>query len=264
MSASPASAARIARRAGRSRAHDARARDARAGGTRIARARARDGQRRRRRGVHRPRARGRHGARSRGDRPRAAPAARARGVRRRRPARASPARCCRCCCAIRSPIPTCSAFPAARRSARSPRCPRGSPRSSCPRRSRARSRRRCVVFGLARAGGAHAPWTATRLLLTGVVVAAGWGAVIALLLTLAPDAQLRGMLFWLIGDLSAPPLAAARARRTGRRPRRHARVRARSQRALARRRRRDGAGRRGPARDARRCMRRPRSPPRSP
>jgi iron complex transport system permease protein len=44
-----------------------------------------------------------------------------------------------------------------------------------------------------------------RLLLTGIVVAAGWGAVIALMLTLAPDAQLRGMLFWLIGDLSAPP-----------------------------------------------------------
>jgi len=62
-----------------------------------------------------------------------------------------------------------------------------------------------IVFGLARAGGDHAPWTATRLLLTGVVVAAGWGALIALLLTLAPDAQLRGMLFWLLGDLSAPP-----------------------------------------------------------
>jgi iron complex transport system permease protein len=62
-----------------------------------------------------------------------------------------------------------------------------------------------VVFGLARAGSARAPWTAMRLLLTGIVVAAGWGAVIALLLTLAPDAQLRGMLFWLIGDLSAPP-----------------------------------------------------------
>jgi iron complex transport system permease protein len=62
-----------------------------------------------------------------------------------------------------------------------------------------------IVFGLARASGDHAPWTATRLLLTGVVVAAGWGALIALLLTLAPDAQLRGMLFWLLGDLSAPP-----------------------------------------------------------
>ena len=62
-----------------------------------------------------------------------------------------------------------------------------------------------IVFGLARIGRDRAPWTATRLLLTGVVVAAGWGAVIALLLTLAPDAQLRGMLFWLLGDLSAPP-----------------------------------------------------------
>jgi iron complex transport system permease protein len=62
-----------------------------------------------------------------------------------------------------------------------------------------------IVFGLARVGGDHAPWTATRLLLTGVVIAAGWGALIALLLTLAPDAQIRGMLFWLLGDLTAPP-----------------------------------------------------------
>jgi iron complex transport system permease protein len=60
-----------------------------------------------------------------------------------------------------------------------------------------------LVFGLARRGGERAAWTATRLLLTGVVVAAGWGALIALLLTLAPDAQVKGMLFWLIGDLSA-------------------------------------------------------------
>ncbi len=60
-----------------------------------------------------------------------------------------------------------------------------------------------LVFGLARSGGTHAPWTATRLLLTGVVLAAGWGALIALLLTVAPDAQVKGMLFWLIGDLSA-------------------------------------------------------------
>jgi len=66
-----------------------------------------------------------------------------------------------------------------------------------------------VVFTLARASGSDTPWTAMRLLLTGVVVAAGWGAVIALLLTLAPDAQLRGMLFWLIGDLSAPPSPVA-------------------------------------------------------
>ncbi len=43
----------------------------------------------------------------------------------------------------------------------------------------------------------------TRLLLTGVVIAAGWGAVTALLLALSPDAQMRGMVFWLLGDLSA-------------------------------------------------------------
>jgi len=60
-----------------------------------------------------------------------------------------------------------------------------------------------VVFALSRGDGA---WSPTRLLLTGVIVAAGWGAVVALLLTLAPDAQLRGMLFWLIGDLAAPPI----------------------------------------------------------
>ena len=56
-----------------------------------------------------------------------------------------------------------------------------------------------LVFGLARGRGAWAP---TRLLLTGVVVATGWGALIMLLLTLAPEVQVRGMLFWLIGDLS--------------------------------------------------------------
>jgi iron complex transport system permease protein len=70
-----------------------------------------------------------------------------------------------------------------------------------------------LVFGLARTGAERAPWTTTRLLLTGVVVAAGWGAVIALLLTLAPDVQVKGMLFWLIGDLggttaATPPLLA--------------------------------------------------------
>ena len=63
-----------------------------------------------------------------------------------------------------------------------------------------------IVFGLARGSG---PWSPTRLLLTGVVVAAGWGAVVTLSLSLAPEAQLRGMLFWLIGDLSAPPAAGS-------------------------------------------------------
>jgi len=60
-----------------------------------------------------------------------------------------------------------------------------------------------LVFVLARGDGA---WSPTRLLLTGVVLASGWGAVIALLLSVAPEAQLRGMLFWLIGDLSSAPV----------------------------------------------------------
>ncbi len=57
-----------------------------------------------------------------------------------------------------------------------------------------------LVFGLAHGSGS---WTPLRLLLTGVVVAAGWGALISLLLALSPDARLRGMMFWLMGDLSA-------------------------------------------------------------
>ena len=65
-----------------------------------------------------------------------------------------------------------------------------------------------LVFALARTGVDRAPWTTTRLLLTGVVVAAGWGALIALMLTMAPDAQVKGMLFWLIGDLGGTTLAA--------------------------------------------------------
>ena len=65
-----------------------------------------------------------------------------------------------------------------------------------------------LVFGLARTGADRAPWTTTRLLLTGVVVASGWSALIALMLTLAPDAQVKGMLFWLIGDLGGTALAA--------------------------------------------------------
>jgi iron complex transport system permease protein len=65
-----------------------------------------------------------------------------------------------------------------------------------------------LVFGLARTGADRAPWTTTRLLLTGVVVASGWGAMIALMLTLAPDAQVKGMLFWLIGDLGGTTQAA--------------------------------------------------------
>ncbi len=56
-----------------------------------------------------------------------------------------------------------------------------------------------LVFGLARGDGS---WTQTRLLLTGVIVAAGCGAAVALILSVAPENKLRGMLFWLMGDLS--------------------------------------------------------------
>lgn len=62
-----------------------------------------------------------------------------------------------------------------------------------------------LVFGLARSGGDLNP---LRLLLTGVVVAAGWGAVVSLLLALSPDRSLRGMLFWLLGDLSHSELSS--------------------------------------------------------
>jgi len=56
-----------------------------------------------------------------------------------------------------------------------------------------------LVFGLARGDGS---WTQTRLLLTGVIVAAGCGAAVALIISVAAEHQLRDMLFWLMGDLS--------------------------------------------------------------
>ncbi|OWV29845.1 FecCD family ABC transporter permease [Halomonas campaniensis] len=56
-----------------------------------------------------------------------------------------------------------------------------------------------LVFGLAHGSGG---WTPSRLLLTGVVVAAGWGAVITLMLAMSPAERLPGMLYWLMGDLS--------------------------------------------------------------
>ncbi len=56
-----------------------------------------------------------------------------------------------------------------------------------------------LVFGLAHGDGS---WTQTRLLLTGVIVAAGCGAAVALMLSLAPEGRVKGMLFWLMGDAS--------------------------------------------------------------
>jgi len=59
-----------------------------------------------------------------------------------------------------------------------------------------------VVFTLARADAERFAWAPTRLLLTGVVVAAGWGALVALLLAIAPAAQTKGLVHWLLGDLA--------------------------------------------------------------
>lgn len=56
-----------------------------------------------------------------------------------------------------------------------------------------------IVFGLSYGSG---DWNVYRLLLTGVVLSAGFSALISLTLVLAPEAQVKGMLFWLMGDLS--------------------------------------------------------------
>lgn len=56
-----------------------------------------------------------------------------------------------------------------------------------------------LVFALAHGRGG---WTPQRLLLTGVVVASGCAAVVSLMLALGDESRLRGMLFWLMGDLS--------------------------------------------------------------
>lgn len=52
-----------------------------------------------------------------------------------------------------------------------------------------------VVYLLARAGGTP------RLLLTGVVLASACGAVVSVLLAIADATRVRGMVFWLAGDL---------------------------------------------------------------
>lgn len=60
-----------------------------------------------------------------------------------------------------------------------------------------------LLFGLAgdvllRSDGASA---GVRTILTGVMIAAGFGACMALILSVASDGRLRGMIFWLMGDL---------------------------------------------------------------
>ena len=56
-----------------------------------------------------------------------------------------------------------------------------------------------MVFFLS---GSGSGWNPLKVLLTGVVIAAGWGAVISFLLAVSPAARLHNMLFWLMGDLS--------------------------------------------------------------
>ena len=56
-----------------------------------------------------------------------------------------------------------------------------------------------LVFGISNKYGR---WSIARLLLTGIVVSAGWGAVINILLTTSSSNNVQSMLFWLMGDLS--------------------------------------------------------------
>ncbi|KAA3625246.1 MAG: iron ABC transporter permease [Proteobacteria bacterium] len=56
-----------------------------------------------------------------------------------------------------------------------------------------------LVFLLAYGRGV---WSSTRLLLTGVVLASGWGALISFMLSLSRGQEIHSMLFWLMGDLA--------------------------------------------------------------
>ena len=115
------------------------------------------------------------------------------------------------------------------------------PCTVCDRRRRAD---RAAVLLLARGGGA------TRLLLCGVVLASACGAVITVLLTLADNGQLRGMVFWLAGDLSWAQrpslLLAAAGRRADRRAARRPLAQCARRRRAAQRHGRDSGGGRAP------------------
>lgn len=63
-----------------------------------------------------------------------------------------------------------------------------------------------LVFGIASRSGR---WSTTHLLLTGVVVSAGWGAMINLMLSTSASTSVQGMLFWLMGDLSQSRISPA-------------------------------------------------------
>ena len=59
-----------------------------------------------------------------------------------------------------------------------------------------------IVFGLSLRGRGQQQISSLRLVLTGVVLASGWGAIISFILTVSPNTQIHGMLFWLMGDLA--------------------------------------------------------------
>ncbi|MBC7490623.1 MAG: iron ABC transporter permease [Glaciimonas sp.] len=65
-----------------------------------------------------------------------------------------------------------------------------------------------LLFGLAYRDlrGGISDGQAPLLLLTGMIVASGCGALVALMLSVAPDGRLRSMVFWVIGDLSSTQL----------------------------------------------------------
>ncbi len=66
-----------------------------------------------------------------------------------------------------------------------------------------------LLYGLARRdfrGGLAQNGGSSLLLLTGVIVASGCMALVSLMLSIAPEGRLRGMVFWMIGDLSATTL----------------------------------------------------------
>jgi len=69
-----------------------------------------------------------------------------------------------------------------------------------------------LLFGLAHPAVTGASsltlnvYTGVRLILTGVMISAGCGALISLLLSLSDDTGLRGAMFWLMGDLDTTEL----------------------------------------------------------
>lgn len=56
-----------------------------------------------------------------------------------------------------------------------------------------------LVFGIASSSG---NWSPSQLTLTGVVLASGFSAITTMILAISTEQSIRGMLFWMMGDLS--------------------------------------------------------------